>query len=100
MIHMEKWDEELEFLNYFPTQRDDTFIAWDTYTFDNLFRLLLKAGYEHEEAMDFMMAFCSFSALVFQERIYSRRYRKLRASDALPPEKAAFRAQFIHDLIA
>jgi len=49
--------------------------------------------------MDFMIASCSFSAVVWQEYIHNHRYRKLSAEDALPPKIAAYKAIFIGDLL-
>jgi hypothetical protein len=74
------------------------YIVFDLYTFDNMFCLLLKEGFDHEEVMDFMMAECSFSAVVFQERIHNRKCRRLRAKDAVNSEDAALKARMIYDL--
>ena len=65
------------------------YIVYELYTFDNLFRLLLKSDFVHEEALDFILANCSLSAYVFQERIHNEGYTKLSAKDALHPALAA-----------
>jgi hypothetical protein len=90
----------MRFLKYFAREKNGMFIVYDRFTFDNLFRLLLAHGYDHENGMDFMLANCSFSALVWQERIYNRRYLKLRAEDALSPREAGRRTILISDLLS
>ena len=77
---------DLNFLREFPKDRNGLYIVYELYTFDNLFRLLLKNGFEHEDAMYFILANCSLSALVFQERIHNKGYKKLSAKDAQPAE--------------
>ena len=93
-------ESRLESLKYFPRDQNDLFIVFELYTFDNMFRLLLKEGFDHEEAMNFMLAECSFSALVFQERIHNKKYRRLRAKGALSPEDAALKARLISDILS
>jgi len=75
------------------------YIVYELYTFDNLFRLLLKNGLDHEEALNFILCNCSLSALVFQERIHNKRYKKLLAKDALAADLAACKARLICDLM-
>ncbi len=76
------------------------FIIYELFSFDNLFRLLLKNGLDNEEALGFILGHCSLSALVFQERIHNKRYKGLLEKDALPPGLAAHKARFIYDLIS
>lgn len=90
---------DLEYLGKFPKDRNGLYIVYELYTFDNLFRLLLKDGLEHEEALNFILGNCSLSALVFQERIHNKRYKKLCGKDALPADIAACKAQLIYDLM-
>jgi hypothetical protein len=90
---------DLSFLERFPKDCNGLYITYELYTFDNLFRLLLKNGFDHEESLRFVLLHCSLSALVFQERIHNRRYRGLRAKDALPADLAACKAQLIYDLM-
>jgi hypothetical protein len=92
-------DENLDFLEKFPRNRSNLNIVYDLYTFDNMFRLLLKSGYSHREALVFMLANCSFSAVVFQERIHNCTYENLVAEDALCAEQAACKAQVIYELM-
>jgi len=93
---MEKVSKILE---HFPKDRSGLHIVYELFTFDNLFRLLLKSGFDHEECLYFVLYNCSLSALVFQERIHNKKYKKLLARDALPVNLAARRAQLIYDLV-
>jgi hypothetical protein len=93
-------EEDLGFLKRFPKERNGMYIVYELYTFDNLFRLLLKNNFDYEEALDFVLFNCSLSALVFQERIHNKGYRKLTAKDALPPHLAARKAQLIYDFMS
>jgi hypothetical protein len=92
-------EDDLEFLKEFPKDDSDMFIVYDRFKFDNLFRLLLANDFSHEDALYFMLANCSLSGIVFQERLHNKRYRKLSAKDALPPDEAARRAKVIYDFI-
>jgi hypothetical protein len=92
-------DAELKFLEAFPKDQNGLYIVYDLFTFDNLFRLLVKADLEHEEALSLILARCALSAIVFQERIHNRRYRSLMAQDAVPVEIAASRAHLIHHMM-
>ncbi len=89
-------DPELEFLEAFPKDHNGLHIVYDLYTFDNLFRLLLKADLDHEDALFLIFAKCALSAVVFQERIHNRQYTSLMAQDAVPVEIAASKARLIH----
>ena len=91
-------EEDLEFLEEFPKDRNGLYIVYECYTFDNLFRLLLKSCFNHEEALCFILSNCALSALVFQERIHNKRYKRLSAEDALPPDLAACKAQLIYHI--
>lgn len=85
-------------MRMFPKDRNGLYIIYELYSFDNLFRLLLKNGFDHKEALLFILANCSLSALVFQERIHNKRYRELSGKDAKPPELAALKTRLIYDL--
>jgi len=85
-------------LKNFPKDHNGLYIVYELYTFDNLFRLLLKNGFDHEECLHFVLCNSSLSALVFQERIHNKRYRELLAKDGLPADLAACKAQLIYDL--
>jgi hypothetical protein len=60
----------------------------------------LKNGLYHEEALWFILNRCSLSALVFQERIHNKRYKRLLAEEALPPDLADHKAPLIYDLMS
>ena len=92
-------EDDLDFLKEFPKGDNDMFIVYDRFTFDNLFRLLLSNNFDHEDAMMFMIANCSMSALVFQERIHNERYLELSIEDVLPEDEAARRAKVINDFL-
>lgn len=85
----------MNFLKYFPKNSEGMHIVYEIYSFENLFRLLLKEGYDHEDALMFVLTSCSLSALVFQEGIYNKSYLKLSAEDALSPQEAAIKSQFV-----
>ncbi|PIR41862.1 MAG: hypothetical protein COV30_01580 [Candidatus Yanofskybacteria bacterium CG10_big_fil_rev_8_21_14_0_10_37_15] len=89
----------MRFLEHFPKDDNGLYIIYELYSFDNFFRLLLKNKLDHEEAMDFMVSDCSFSALVFQERIHNKKYLKLSVKDTLPSELAASKAKLIYDTL-
>jgi len=91
--------ENLDFLEVFPKDRNGLYIVYSLYTFDNLFRLLLKNDFDHEEALCFVLCNCSLSALVFQERIHNKGYKRLFAKDALPADLAACKARLIYELM-
>ena len=63
------------------------FRVYDRFTFDRLFRNLLRDGYDHEEVKEMILHNCALSTLVMQERIYNRYYLKIfvdgRISDDL-----------------
>lgn len=92
-------NEDLDFLKEFPKDNNDLYIVYDRFTFDNLFRLLLANDFDHEDALYFMLANCALSALVFQERIHNKKYRKLSPDDVLSTDYAAYRAYVIYDLM-
>ncbi len=70
-------EEDLDFLKKFPRDHDGVFIVYDRFTFDDLFKLLLKSGFDTEDCLCFIINNCALSALVFQERIYNKEYKNL-----------------------
>ena len=92
-------NEDLLFLKEFPKDDSGMYIAYDCFTFDNLFRLFLKACFDHEDALYFMLANCSLSAYVFQERIHNKKYKRLSVKKVLPADEAARRATVIFDFM-
>ena len=89
----------LKNLKYFPKDMTGLYIIYELFSFDNFFRLLLKDGYLHEDALMFMLGSCSFSAVVFQERIHNKKYLKLSADDSIDPKQAACKARLISDIM-
>lgn len=89
-------EENLDFLKEFPKHRNGLYIVYDRFTFDNLFRLLLKDDFDQEEALLFVLSNCSLSALVFQERIHNKAYEELSEENALSAHLAACKAQLIY----
>lgn len=88
----------MQFLKYFPKDNEG-YIIYELYSFDNFFRLLLKNGFDHEDALIFIFARCSLSAVPFQERIHNNAYLKLNGKDAKPPKVAAIKARLIFDIL-
>jgi hypothetical protein len=91
-------ENDFDFLEKIPKEPSGLFIVYELFTFDNFFRLLLKDGLGHEEALSFILSTSSLSALVFQERIHNEKYKKLSQEGALPYECAFSKAQLIYDL--
>jgi len=90
---------DLGFLKAFPRDANGMYIIYELFSFDNLSRLLLKNGFDNEEALYFILRCCSLSALVFQERIHNKKYKRLFAKGALPPNLASQKARLICDLM-
>lgn len=57
--------------------------VYEIFTFDYVFRFLLKSNFNHKEALVKMFCHCSFSALVFQERIHNNYYLRINADEQL-----------------
>lgn len=91
--------ESLKVLRKFPKDCNGLYIVYELYTFDNLFRLLLKNSFDHEDALSFILSNCSLSTLVFQERVHNKKYEKLLTKDVLPVDLSVCKAQLIYDLI-
>jgi len=60
--------------------------AFDLFTFDQVFRELLRLGFDHEEALEMILYNCCLSALVFQERIHNDYYLKISESEKMSPD--------------
>lgn len=69
---------EDEMIHEFLSRHQECF---DRFTFDKIFRFLLTNNYSHEDAKDFILLRCKFSALVLQERIYNNFYKKVSVSE-------------------
>ena len=61
----------------------DNYEVFDRFTFDYLFRRLLKDGYDHDEAKDIILHQCALSTLVLQERIHNEYYYKISEDDEI-----------------
>lgn len=57
--------------------------CFDRFTFDNIFRFLLKNGASNEEAKDIILFNCSLSAIIFQERIDNYYYKLISVSESI-----------------
>ena len=57
--------------------------CFDRFTFDNIFRFLLKNGASQEEAKDVILFNCSLSAIIFQERIDNDCYKSISVSETV-----------------
>ncbi len=55
--------------------------VYDRFTFDYLFKRLLRDGYDQEEAKGIIMNNCALSALVLQERIHNEYYLEINEED-------------------
>jgi hypothetical protein len=91
--------DDLDSLNEFPKDPEGLYIVYDRFTFDDLFRLLLKNGLDDEEGLSFILGNCSLSALVFQERIYNEAYQDISEDEALSPDLAAYRGELIYEFL-
>lgn len=69
--------QDSKIFNKFPRNGSNKFMVYESLSFDNFFRLLLKANFNHEDSLHFMLANCSLSAVVVQERILNKEYRSL-----------------------
>ncbi len=64
----------------------DNYEVFDRFTFDYLFRRLLRDGYDNEEAKDIILYNCALSALVMQERLYNEYYLEISEEDIIAPD--------------
>lgn len=58
-------------------------VVYDRFTYDDVFRFLLSMDYDHETANEIIVMNCNLSALVFQERIYNKYYRKITLNEKI-----------------
>ena len=64
-------------------------ICYDRFTFDKIFRFLLLNDFDLEDAKDLILYNCSLSALVLQQRIDNRYYRKIKTQDEISKDLLA-----------
>ncbi len=69
----------------------DNYNVFDRFTFDYLFRRLLRDGYDHDEAKDIILHHCALSALVLQERIHNEYYCEISPDDEISQDLLEFR---------
>jgi len=81
-------NEEFDFL---PDYVRDNHRVYDRFTFDYLFRALLKDGYDPHEAKDTILHHCALSALVLQERIHNKYYYKISGDEEISQDLIEFR---------
>jgi len=89
----------MRFLKHFPKNSEGLYMIYELYSFDNFFRLLLKHGFNYENALYYIFAKCTLSAVVFQERIHNKAYLRLRGEDAPSPRLASIKAMLISDIL-
>jgi hypothetical protein len=77
---MSSREEVAEDLEDYIKENDE---VYDRFTFDSLFRKLLKEGYDDEEALDIIIHNCALSTLVMQERIYNSYYLKISVNEKI-----------------
>ena len=70
----------------------------DRFTFDGLFRWLLRLGYDHEECKETILANCSLSPLVFQERIENEYYLSISEDEKLSSDLRELRDEYFAKL--
>lgn len=71
--------------------------CYDRFTFDKIFRFLLKNDFDYEEAKDAILYNCRLSALVLQERIHNRFYYKIKAEDEISADLLALKNEMAKD---
>ncbi len=71
---------------YLPWYVKENYRVCDRFTFDYLFKRLLAAGYDHEEAKDIITFNCALSVLVLQERIHNEYHLEMSADDPIAPD--------------
>ncbi len=81
-------DEDIE------QRLDQHRIINDRFTFDDLFRWLLRLGYDHEECKETILANCSLSTLVFQERIENDYYLSISKDEKLSSDLRKLRDEY------
>ena len=73
----------------------ENYEVYDRFTFDSLFRKLLKEGYDYEEALAIIIHNCALSTLVMQERIYNSYYLKISVNEKISEDLLVLAQQII-----
>lgn len=71
---------EYDPINHFLKKHTECF---DRFTFDKIFRFLLYQDFDAEDVKDMILSHCKLSALVFQERIENKFYRKISTEEEI-----------------
>jgi hypothetical protein len=71
---------------------------YDRFSFDKLLRSLLIEGYEAEDALNFILNNCKLSALVFQERIYNKYYRRISIDETMSDDLKKLRQEIFNKI--
>jgi len=74
----------------------DNYEVYDRFTFDRLFRNLLIAGYDHDEAKDIIIYNCALSTLVMQERIFNNHYYKISIDEEMSEDLIELRNEILN----
>jgi hypothetical protein len=69
-------------------------VCYDRFTFDKIFRFLLKNDFEREGAKDLILYNCRLSATIFQERIHNNFYKTMSAEDEVSADLLAWKIKF------
>ena len=56
---------------------------YDRFSFDDILLILIKEGYDLEEALNFILNNCKLSTMVYQERIENKYYQKISLDETL-----------------
>ncbi len=74
----------------------DNYEVYDRFTFDFVFRKLLKDGYDRDEAKDIIIYNCALSTLVMQERIYNNYYYKISIDEEMSEDLIEMRNEILN----
>ena len=83
----------------FIKNEEDYYILNDRFSFDNFFRILLKNGFEHSEALNFILSNCSLSCLIFQERIENKLYLEISTEKIILNDILKLRNEMLFETI-
>ena len=84
---------------YPPVYIKENYEVYDRFTFDCLFKRLLAAGYDHEEAKDIIIHNCALSTLVMQERLYNEYYLEISVDDEMAPDLMALKEEILTKML-
>lgn len=81
----------------FAKNEDGAYMLYDRFSFDRFFRILLRKGFDHDEAVGFIMSNCALSALVFQERIHNKDYLEISSDESTSGDLIALRERILSE---